>query len=84
MGECIGIVMDSSLGEWGMALRANIDKYLHCWVRLIDEFFCLHTKTHHCLCGTIPRNCHGRCRCDNLLGQSLRNHLRSWVLGSWT
>jgi hypothetical protein len=44
MGECIRIVMDSTLGEWGTALRAKNDNFLHCWVRMIGGIF-VYTKS---------------------------------------
>ena len=48
---------------------------------LISDIFLSTQKTYHGLRGTISRNYHGRCCCDDLLGQNLLNDLRSWGAG---
>ena len=51
-------------------------------MRLIGDIFLSTRKTYHGLRCTISRNYHGRCCCDDLLGQNLLNHLRSWGWGA--
>ena len=75
--DCDGFVVR------GMGKRVASEKWriLTLLLWLISDIFLSTQKTYHGLRGTISRNYHGRCCCDDLLGQNLLNDLRSWGAG---